>query len=167
MPPKNKNKKKGGTTSKKKKVSGISAKGEDTLMLLGGTLLGALAKRFGDTIVAKQTIVTDPAKIKIMKYVIDGIEVVGGAFVAYKMKHPFVKGLGVGFAMEGGIHGLQTMGVLAGVGAVDAASMSFPDRAGVNGINDTGKHQLGNTMINKRNPSQQLGKMKMYAGAMS
>lgn len=165
-----KKKKKGGSKSpSKKRVGAVSAQGEYSLMLVGGALIGALGKRFGDTIMAKQTIVTDPAKIKTLKYVMDGVEVAGGAFLAYKAKHPFVKGIGVGFAIEGGVHGLQTMGVLAGMGDVDPSSLSFPMRRQLQGINNTGKNQLGNSsIVNKRNPSQQLGnpRSKMYGGGM-
>lgn len=152
----------------KKKVGGVSSTGEYALLLTSGALLGALLKRGGDTVMAKQTFVTDPNTIKTLKYVIDGVEVIGGGFLAYKAKHPFVKGVGVGFSIEGGIHTLQTMGVLAGMGMVEATSIAFPVRKELRGINDTGKSQLGNanSIVNKRNPTTQLGKMKMYGGGM-
>jgi len=157
-------------TSKKKKMGAVSERGEFGLMLIGGAFVGALAKRFGDTVLAKQTVVTDANTIKYIKYGMDGVEVLGGAFIAYKAKHPFVKGLGVGLAIEGSIHGLQTMGVLTGVPDINPATLKFPVQQNrVNGPNDNGKSQLGQgSPVNKRTPQSNLGgaRTKVYGGAM-
>lgn len=97
------------TGSRKRKVSGLTSPATmDLVQLVAGAITGAVVKRFGDNILAKQTAIVIDDKLKAF----GGFVI--GAGAAYFFKQPFLRGIGVGIAAESGVAGLVSLGVLSG-----------------------------------------------------
>lgn len=94
-----------------RRVGAVKMKKEtnDLLMLGLGAIGGAIAKRFIDTALSKQTAVQIDPKL------LSTLEMVGGGVLAYTVPNWLIKGVGIGFAAEGGVSLLQSMGVLSGI----------------------------------------------------
>lgn len=106
-----------------RRMGAIKPETQTALMMIAGAIAGAVAKRFADNAIAKQTAVTiDP---KLLSF---GEVVIGGG-VAWYAKNPFLKGLGLGIAAEAGVSGLVAMQVLSGTDmalALDNRRLALP-----------------------------------------
>src|SRR6266851_6422603 len=99
---------------KRRKMHGpVTPAQKNVLMMFAGAVTGAVGKRFIDTAISKQTAIT---LSDTMKKGINLGEFVGGGVLAYAMKNPFLQGLGIGLAVEGGTGLLAQMNVISGVG---------------------------------------------------
>ncbi len=111
----------------RRRMGAVSGQTSALLQMLGGVIAGGVVKGFVDSAIAKQS------TVKIDDKTLQAVEAVGGAFLAYKMKSPFLRGLGMGIAAGAVVAELKEMKVLTGAsyGRVNPASLSFPNR--VNG----------------------------------
>lgn len=83
-------------------------KNEDTLILAGGVLLGAIGKGFIDKTLAEQE------TLKLEQKTIDGIQVAAGVAGMLFLEGPFLKGVSIGLASSAGTSVLRTMKVIKG-----------------------------------------------------
>ncbi len=144
---KSKTKKK--TTSKKtgKRVRGASA--TDAFLLVIGALVGGIGTTF-----ANQKVTFLQNKWVAL------VETAIGGVLAWKISHPFVKGMGVGVAVAGGTGAMKGFGILAGIGP----SRNFNPALPVNGFRQVPKIG-GNTAIPGRKfPSPGAVGRSTYAG---
>jgi hypothetical protein len=100
---------------------------KSVLMMFAGAVTGAVGKRFIDTAISKQTAIT---LSDTMKKGINLGEFVGGGVLAYAMKNPFLQGLGIGLAVEGGTGLLAQMNVITGVGEARIPMVNFNKQLG-------------------------------------
>lgn len=111
-----------------RRVGALKMKKEttDILMLGLGAIGGAVAKRFLDTALAKQTAIQiDPKLLSVG-------EMLGGGVMAWALPNWFLKGVGIGIASEGGVTILQSMGVLSGITLTpDVPFMPRPNMGGL------------------------------------
>lgn len=155
--------------SRKKKTSRAGRKGRvgalnfknkqdmDLIMLAGGTLLGGVAKRLGDTLIAKQAQTTG---VSIKQGTVDTIEILGGGALFYLMDSPFIKGLGLGLA-GATVYTMTANLRLAGIGQ-STALVPFQPRPNVNGVTRTA-NVAGANAYNFPSPSN-VGRVRQYAG---
>lgn len=95
---------------KRRKVSGLkmSQQANTGLQMLAGAVVGAIAKRFIDAAIAKQTTVTIEPKTLAF------IEGLGGLAIIYTQKNPLLQGVGIGFAAESAVKIAQEMKLISG-----------------------------------------------------
>jgi hypothetical protein len=154
--------------AKRKRVSGPSSaegSGMNLLAAMAGVIGGAVASRFADNILAKQTTVTiDPKMLQMGKIAAGG----AGAYFAKKIKQPalrsFARGLGMGFAAEAAVQELVTMKVLTGIGGgfgrVNPASLAFNQQR----LNGPGKSQTIWPSVGQPVSAAAVGRAGMYSG---
>jgi len=99
---------------------------KNVLMMFAGAVTGAVGKRFIDTTIPKAGITLSDT----VKKIINVGEFVGGGVLAYAMKNPFLQGLGIGLAVEGGTGLLAQMNVISGVGEARIPMIDFKKQLG-------------------------------------
>jgi len=107
---------------RRRRVGAISGDAASTLQGLAGAVAGAVINKFVDNIIAKQT------TVKIDDKTLQFIKMLAGGYAAWKLKQPFLRAAGLGFAAQSAVAELTDMGVLKGIGRVDPRSLSFPNR---------------------------------------
>jgi hypothetical protein len=123
------------------------------VQMVAGAVMGAVASRFVDNIIKKQTTITIDDKI------LQIIKAGAGVFAAVKMKQPFLQGLGIGVASQAAVAELTDMGVLTGIGRVDPRSLKFPPRQ----VAGPGASQTVYPSVGQPVNAQAVGRA-MYAG---
>ncbi len=113
----------------RRRMGAVSGSTSAMLQTLGGVVVGAIAKGFVDSAIAKQT------TVKIDDKMLQAGEAVAGALLAYKAKSGFLKGIGMGLAASAVVAELKDMKVLTGlgIGTVNPASLTFQAQRGLNG----------------------------------
>lgn len=103
-------------------------KDQNLLMMAAGVVGGAIAKKFIDTVIAKQD------TINVEQKTIDGLEVVGAAVGFYMIDSPFLRGAFLGIGTAAAVSGLQQMDVLKGS---ITPMVPFRPRPLLNGVTQT------------------------------
>jgi hypothetical protein len=156
-------------------MGGISKDSQEKILRGLGVAAGIFAKKFGDYAISKQTVVTDPKKIELIKDVTMGVEVIGGAALAFFVDHPFVEGAGMGLSGTALWDALKRVGIpLPSVGEVDRRTLVFPNqnRPGFNGIEANRKNALGQGQpgynrgtVGRMNVGNALTRARKYSAA--
>ncbi len=139
-----KRKKKSGSrkTYHRKKVGAI--KNDGSLEAIAGGMVGLVAAQIIVNQIPAQTSGTGG----ISDYAIAAIEVAAGGALGYFADNWFLKGIGIGIAADGLSMGLQTFGVISGVGTVNKSVTYNPARkvAGYRDVNKIGDFPKPNTV---------------------
>ena len=113
---------------KRRRMGAAGPKGQLLTILLAAGAGGLIARYASDKLFSFL-----PAFLSAstQAYIKAGVLAVGGGFLAYKMKNPLLKGVGVGVFVEG-VHSIgQATGIVTGMGRTDPASLVFPRGAKV------------------------------------
>jgi hypothetical protein len=148
-------KKKGKKSKTRRRVGGISKEGIKTVaMYIAGGIAGVVGGRL-----INNTMATTNGTL------MGGAEVLVGGAIAFKVKNPLMKGIGIGLAANGGLYALGSKGL-----AVLPASMGYgpPMQQGyrsINGYRDVPKIGFPKpNAIGRSNNMESSRVARMYAG---
>jgi hypothetical protein len=121
------------SSTKRRRVSGGNYS-------VGYMIVGTVAGLFGGTMLSEKVLPTTKRAIK------GGVLTAGGGYLAYKAKHPFLTGLGIGVSVAGVAQVGKGFGIIAGM----SPRLSYGMQSRLNGRNGISNQVNGRDGIQRQ-----------------